>query len=85
MNTPATEASPKMIEPKSDASAPLAPNRLIANKISNAHQLFQPYRLKSLVLKNRIVMAPMTRSFSPGGVPGSNVADYYARRAEGEV
>ena len=50
-----------------------------------AHQLFQPFRLKSLELKNRIVMAPMTRSFSPGGVPTSNVADYYARRAEEEV
>ena len=50
-----------------------------------ANQLFQPFRLKSLELKNRIVMAPMTRSFSPGGVPTSNVADYYARRAEGEV
>jgi 2,4-dienoyl-CoA reductase-like NADH-dependent reductase (Old Yellow Enzyme family) len=49
------------------------------------HQLFQPFRLKSLELKNRIVMAPMTRSFSPGGVPTSNVADYYARRAEEEV
>jgi len=30
-------------------------------------------------------MAPMTRSFSPGGVPTSEVADYYARRAEAEV
>jgi len=50
-----------------------------------AHQLFQPFRLKSLELKNRIVMAPMTRSFSPEGVPTSNVADYYVRRAEGEV
>ena len=30
-------------------------------------------------------MAPMTRSFSPGGVPPSNVADYYARRGTGEV
>lgn len=30
-------------------------------------------------------MAPMTRSFSPGGVPGENVAEYYERRAEGEV
>ena len=50
-----------------------------------AHELFQPFRLKSLELKNRIVMAPMTRSFSPGGVPTSEVADYYARRAEGEV
>src|ERR1039458_8893470 len=51
----------------------------------NTHQLFQPFRLKSLELKNRIVMAPMTRSFSPGGVPTSNVADYYARRAAWEV
>jgi 2,4-dienoyl-CoA reductase-like NADH-dependent reductase (Old Yellow Enzyme family) len=49
------------------------------------HQLFQPFQLKSLKLKNRIVMAPMTRSFSPGGVPTSLVADYYARRAEGDV
>ena len=30
-------------------------------------------------------MAPMTRSFSPGGVPGANVAQYYRRRAEGQV
>jgi 2,4-dienoyl-CoA reductase-like NADH-dependent reductase (Old Yellow Enzyme family) len=48
-------------------------------------KLFQSFRLKSLELKNRIVMAPMTRSFSPGGVPGPNVADYYARRVKGEV
>jgi 2,4-dienoyl-CoA reductase-like NADH-dependent reductase (Old Yellow Enzyme family) len=50
-----------------------------------AHQLFQPFRLKSLALKNRIVMAPMTRSFSPGGIPTSQVAEYYARRTAGEV
>lgn len=30
-------------------------------------------------------MAPMTRSFSPNGVPGDNVAAYYQRRAQGEV
>jgi len=48
-------------------------------------QLFQPFRLKSLELENRIVMAPMTRSFSLGGVPTSDVADYYARRAERDV
>jgi 2,4-dienoyl-CoA reductase-like NADH-dependent reductase (Old Yellow Enzyme family) len=30
-------------------------------------------------------MAPMTRSFSPAGVPGQNVIDYYARRAQGGV
>jgi 2,4-dienoyl-CoA reductase-like NADH-dependent reductase (Old Yellow Enzyme family) len=48
-------------------------------------ELFRPFRLKSLELKNRIVMAPMTRSFSPGGVPASNVADYNVRRAKDEV
>ena len=30
-------------------------------------------------------MAPMSRSFSPGGVPGADVAAYYRRRAEVEV
>lgn len=45
--------------------------------------LFQPFHLKTLHLENRIVMAPMTRSFSPDGVPGDNVASYYRRRAEG--
>ncbi|MEM9013615.1 MAG: NADH:flavin oxidoreductase [Pseudomonadota bacterium] len=47
--------------------------------------LFEPFRLGTLALENRIVMAPMTRSFSPGGVPGENVAGYYKRRAEGGV
>ncbi len=47
--------------------------------------LFSPYRLKSLTLPNRIVMAPMTRSFSPGGVPTPEVAAYYRRRAANEV
>lgn len=30
-------------------------------------------------------MAPMTRSFSPGGIPTDDVAAYYRRRAEGGV
>ena len=47
--------------------------------------LFKPFTLRSLELKNRFVMAPMTRSFSPNGVPGDNVADYYKRRAEAGV
>ncbi len=51
----------------------------------NTDSLFKPFVLKSLNLKNRIVMAPMTRSFSPDGVPGTNVAAYYRKRAEGEV
>jgi 2,4-dienoyl-CoA reductase-like NADH-dependent reductase (Old Yellow Enzyme family) len=40
--------------------------------------LFRPFRFKSLELPDRIVMAPMTRCFSPDGVPGENVASYYA-------
>ncbi|MEZ4870944.1 MAG: NADH:flavin oxidoreductase [Bdellovibrionales bacterium] len=47
--------------------------------------LLEPFEINSLKLKNRTVMAPMTRSFSPGHVPGPNVAEYYARRAAGGV
>ncbi|WP_454725192.1 MULTISPECIES: NADH:flavin oxidoreductase [Cupriavidus] len=50
-----------------------------------ANPLFTPFQIHSLRLKNRIVMAPMTRSFSPGGVPTAEVAAYYARRAAAEV
>jgi 2,4-dienoyl-CoA reductase-like NADH-dependent reductase (Old Yellow Enzyme family) len=47
--------------------------------------LFQPFEFGRATLKNRVVMAPMTRSQSPGHVPGENVAEYYRRRAEGGV
>lgn len=47
--------------------------------------LFAPLHLGNLSLPNRIVMSPMTRSFSPGAVPGADVAGYYRRRAEGGV
>lgn len=47
--------------------------------------LFKPLTIRGLTIPNRIVMAPMTRSFSPDGVPGDNVKDYYARRAEADV
>lgn len=47
--------------------------------------LFQPFSFKGLKLPNRIVMAPMTRGFSPGGYPTEDVASYYARRAAAEV
>ncbi|HOP19128.1 MAG TPA: NADH:flavin oxidoreductase [Amphiplicatus sp.] len=47
--------------------------------------LFTPFAYGALKLKNRIVMAPMTRSFSPGGVPGADVEAYYRRRAENDV
>ncbi len=47
--------------------------------------LFRPFKLKGLNLPNRVVMAPMTRSFSPGGIPTEDVARYYRRRAQGAV
>ncbi len=52
---------------------------------SSADVLFQPFSVGSLTLPNRIVMAPMTRSFAPEGVPGPANAAYYQRRAEGHV
>ena len=53
--------------------------------MASVNVLFQPAALGALNLDNRIVMAPMTRSFSPGHVPGADVAAYYRRRAEGKV
>ena len=47
--------------------------------------LFEPYELKGLFLRNRLVMAPMTRNMSPGGIPTDEVVAYYKRRAKGEV
>lgn len=43
--------------------------------------LNRPFTLGSAKLPNRLVMAPMTRAHSPGGIPGPDVAAYYARRA----
>jgi 2,4-dienoyl-CoA reductase-like NADH-dependent reductase (Old Yellow Enzyme family) len=52
---------------------------------SKLDALFQPFSVKSLSLKNRIVMAPMTRAFAQDGIPGDDIAAYYRRRAEAEV
>lgn len=44
--------------------------------------VLQPVTLGPLQLKNRIVMAPMTRSRADdAGVPPDYAADYYAQRA----
>ncbi|GAA4785935.1 NADH:flavin oxidoreductase [Streptomyces ziwulingensis] len=51
----------------------------------SAEALFEPLTVGSLTLDNRIVMAPMTRELSSGGVPGPEVAAYYARRARNGV
>jgi 2,4-dienoyl-CoA reductase-like NADH-dependent reductase (Old Yellow Enzyme family) len=52
---------------------------------ADASGLFEPLTVKGLTVPNRFAMAPMTRRASPGGIPGINVADYYARRAAGGV
>lgn len=44
-------------------------------------KLFQPYSSNALQLKNRIVMAPMTRARNPDGVPNEMNALYYQQRA----
>ncbi|GHD68941.1 alkene reductase [Jeongeupia chitinilytica] len=45
--------------------------------------LFTPYTLGGDTLKNRIVMAPMTRARTtqPGDIPNALMAEYYAQRA----
>ncbi|TMU98186.1 MULTISPECIES: oxidoreductase [unclassified Streptomyces] len=47
--------------------------------------LHDPFTVGGLTVPNRIVMAPMTRTASPGGVPGPDAAEYYARRAAHQV
>lgn len=49
----------------------------------NTEILFKPFLNPKLALLNRIVLPPMTRKFSPNGIPGDDVVEYYRRRAEG--
>lgn len=50
-----------------------------------AQALFTPFKLGALELPTRVVMAPMTRTFCPGGVPHAQVVEYYRRRAAADV
>jgi N-ethylmaleimide reductase len=45
-------------------------------------KLFEPLQVGSIALKNRIVMAPMTRSRAIGNVPNDLMAEYYGQRAD---
>lgn len=49
------------------------------------HTLLQSVPFGNEILTSRLVMAPMTRIFSPDGVPGENVAQYYRKRAENGI
>ena len=47
-----------------------------------SNTLFTPTTLGKLQLKNRVVMAPMTRSRAIGNVPNDLMAKYYSMRAD---
>lgn len=47
-----------------------------------SNTLFTPVTLGNLQLKNRVVMAPMTRSRATGNVPNELMAKYYGMRAD---
>ena len=48
-------------------------------------RLFRPVELKALSLRNRVVMAPMTRRMAADdGIPTDAIVAYYRRRARGE-
>ncbi len=44
-------------------------------------RLFSPLRVGRMELSTRVVMAPLTRSRAPGGIPTESMARYYAQRA----
>lgn len=43
--------------------------------------IFEPAKVGSLQLKNRIAMAPMTRARNKDGIPKDFNAEYYAQRS----
>ncbi|MDD9968796.1 MAG: NADH:flavin oxidoreductase [Myxococcales bacterium] len=53
--------------------------------MTDVSPLFKPFRVRQMELDNRIVMAPMTRSQSPGGFPNEDNVAYYERRAAAQV
>lgn len=53
----------------------------------NLEKIYSAYNLNGIELKNRFLMAPMTRSRAtqPGDVPNSLMAKYYAQRASAGI
>lgn len=47
--------------------------------------LFRPLRVRDLLLKNRVVMAPMGKGHAVAGVLDPDYPAYYRRRAEGQA
>ncbi|MEO1391158.1 MAG: alkene reductase [Cyanobacteria bacterium J06634_6] len=55
----------------------------MTTNLAATHPLYTPYDMQGIALKNRFLMAPMTRSRAsqPGNVPNALMAKYYAQRA----
>lgn len=47
--------------------------------------LFEPLQIKNLYLKNRFVMAPMSRYQNEGGIPNDEFIEYHRSRSAGEL
>jgi N-ethylmaleimide reductase len=47
----------------------------------NAYKLFTKVKVGSIELKNRVVMAPMTRCRAIGNIPNDLIAEYYKQRS----
>jgi len=45
------------------------------------YKLFEPAKVGSIELKNRMVMAPMTRCRAIGNIPNEHMANYYQQRS----
>lgn len=60
------------------------PGTFVSTQTDPSHSaLFTPVAFGNRQLRNRIAMAPMTRSKSPGGVPNQDNLEYYQMRAAG--
>ena len=57
----------------------------MSNTNLSNNNIFESFSFGKTTLRNRIVMAPMTRNQSPNGIPTAQVAAYYRSRAEGGV
>lgn len=59
----------------------------MSTQLTTTHPLYQSYDMQGIQLKNRFLMAPMTRSRAsqPGDIPNSLNAEYYAQRASAGI
>ena len=46
------------------------------------NKLFTPHKVGAITVKNRMVMAPMTRSRAIGNIPNALMAKYYSQRSD---